>query len=149
MPSINLPDDLYQYFGQFGHRDESWSDTFARVAEYVDEPAAMDDRAERRTTYDAQTVRDTDDRGPIDGLADGTPVRHRFQQGDHAGEELTSEIQNGYIVYEGEKLYPSPAARQTDMDFRGEDADHNHNGWRWWSYYDEQTDEWRQLNTIR
>ena len=150
MPTINVSEELYRYFGQFAHKDESWSDALARVRAHLDQESALEDRRNRQTTYDSTNSTDRSSGDTVLGsVANGTPVRHAFQRGEYAGEVVRAEIRDGRVAYDGEEYASSPAARKADTDLRGGDADYSHNGWQWWEYYDDASDEWRTLDTLR
>ncbi|MFB6184882.1 MAG: antitoxin VapB family protein [Haloarculaceae archaeon] len=57
MPSIEVTDEIYQALAEYGHGDESWNDVMRRLLEHLDEQAAIDDKANRETTYDAEERR--------------------------------------------------------------------------------------------
>lgn len=147
MPTVNLPSEQYRYLGKFAHRDESWATAFERMRAHVDEDAALEDKEERRTTYESDKPAHDDE--PLRDVPDGTEVRHQYKRGNHRGTEVTAVIQNGHVVYEGEGYAPSPAARAADIDVRGDDGDWAHNGWNWWEFYDESRDEYRPLDELR
>jgi len=80
-------------------------------------------------------------------LEDGTKLRHKYRRGDQAGEIIKATVREGHVVYQNEKYSPTGAARQANLDATGKEYEVN--GWRWWDYYNEGDDEWKQLKTLR
>lgn len=147
--TIKVGDDLYRDLGRFGNRDESWNDVLARVLAHVDEDAALEDRHNRETTHNSQ--RTDDEESALNGLPDGTVVRHRYQRGDYSGEVVEATVQGGRLSVEGdtqETRSPSGAAEVADEQLRGDDArGQGYNGWTWWEYETEDGD-WERINEL-
>lgn len=155
--SVTIPDELYRRFGELGHRDESWADVFARAEKHLDWEAAKEDKRNRTTTYEenGSVPESTTQNGytketghpELQRLEDGTRLRHEFKRGEYAGETVYGRITGGHVEYDGDEYSPSKAVEVAVEDVKGKRVPGN--GWTWWEFYDDDTDEWRKLDTIR
>lgn len=67
-------------------------------------------------------------------------------QSEYKGEIYKAELLDldGNIIYEGQNYYsPSGAARAVAVDWKSV------NGWAFWQYYDNQTDQWKNIGELR
>ena len=163
MPTIHLTDETHRELGRFGTRDESWDTIISRVLRHTDEKTVLEGlrnrkkreadvshttSAENYLRHNGGTNYSKEEGHPaLRELENGTQLRHQFKQGDYAGETVQAKVRDGHVVYNSKWMAPSTAAVEAVEDIKGEP--HRINGWRWWEYLNDESNEWRSIDELR
>lgn len=73
----------------------------------------------------------------------GTKLRARYK-----GVEYTAEIQDGQVIWNGKRFSSVSRAAIAVIHSTGSHRP-TENGWRFWEYYHEESEQWRPLNELR
>jgi len=165
MPTIHLSEENHKELGRLGTRDESWDVIVSRVLKNTDKEAILNhlrnqekEREEEdtcqfinRQNHSRRTKEpnysNEDGHPALRKLEDGTEVRHKFKQGEYAGQVAQARIHNGHVVYNSEAMAPSTAAVEAVENIKHES--YRINGWSWWEYLDDGSGEWRSIDELR
>lgn len=129
---------------------QTFSRTVSMLLEPIEEEKARGNKTEQKDKKKNKEISDRrthESETALEKLENGTEIRHEFKQGEYKGEVVKAKIIDGHVKYGSEELSPSGAAIKAVEDIKGKTT--SQNGWRWWKYFDKETEEWRKIDDLR
>ena len=152
MPTIDLPDDLYRRLQRHAVPFEDGpADVVARALDALDNRPS----SERESTSVAEDGEIEDWKQKLieitssDLVSFAGRVPHGTQlRAFYKGSEYRAEVAAGSVSWNGRRF---PSLSQAAIAVIQSTGSHRptENGWRFWEFYDEASDEWRALTELR